>query len=268
MEPTNNTPAPEANTPAEPTTPNEGTPQTPAPTDATPANPESGTGQTQIRNAPEGGDVDYREKFSHSTAENQRLLDVLRQNGIDPKTGKGNAQAEPVPTAPQAPTPTAAPQSYEEAAAQIPGFSTLSDKEKAIVLNPRQAYRDIEQITRQVAEMYDERETNRQVKELVAKDGYQDLDQDAFKEFIYREENLGVKNLETLAKMFKLEAAEAPEEPPTPEGAEPTTAGAKEIATGTGVQEVTVGEAQQLRTQDPKRYAKLIRTGKLRITND
>ena len=53
-----------------------------------------------------------------------------------------------------------------------------------------------------VAEMYDERETTKQIKELKAKDDFKDLDAEAFREFIYKEENLGVKNLETLGKMF------------------------------------------------------------------
>lgn len=271
----NNTPAPDSTpTPAPEATPDstpkpDSTPQTPAPTDATPANPDSGTGE-QIRNAPEGGDtVDYQSKFSESTRENQRLMEIMRQEGIDPKTGKRSTPAEPAPTAPATPAPTAPtqPLTYEQAVAQVPGFNTLSEQEKAVVLNPRQAYRDIEQVKQQVAQMYDQQETTRQIKELVGKEDYKDLDQDAFREFIYRDENLGVKNLETLAKMFKLEQADTPPEPPTPEGAEPTTSGAKEIAQGSGTQEMTSADAAQLRTSDPRRYAKLIRTGKLRITS-
>lgn len=275
MEP--NTPAtpatPEPVAPATPASPEPApsTPQTPAPA-ATPANPGDGTGQ-QIRNAPEGGDVDYREKFSHSTAENQRLMGFLNQHGIDPKTGnraEAPATPTPAPTAPTVPTPTA-PLTYEQAVQQIPGFSTLTDSEKAIVMNPRQAYRDIETVKRQVAEMYDAQETAKQIKELTAKDAWKDLDQEAFKEFIYRDENLGVKNLETLATMFKIEqdaAAAAAVTPPTPEGGEPTTAGAREIAPGTGMTEVTAADAANLRRTDPKQYAKLIRTGKLKIVSD
>lgn len=140
-------------------------------------------------------------------------------------------------------------------------------------MNPRQAYQDIETVKRQVAEMYDAQETAKQIAELTAKDEWKDLDQAAFKEFIYKEENLGVKNLETLATMFKIEqdkaaAAAAAQTPPTPEGGEPTTAGAKEIAPGTGNTEVTAADAANLRKTDPKRYAALIRAGKLKIVNE
>lgn len=274
-----NTPAPAAPEPVAPATPAapaaapEVTPQTPAPTDAgAPANPESGTGQTQIRNAPEGGDtINYQAKFGESTKENQRLMGILQQRGIDPKTGEPlAAPATPAPAAPTAPNPTA-PLTHEQAVQQIPGFSTLSDAEKAIVMNPRQAYQDIETVKRQVAEMYDAQETTKQINDLTAKDEWKDLDTAAFKEFIYKEENLGVKNLETLATMFKIEqdkAAAAAQTPPPPEGGEPTTAGAKEIAPGTGNTEVTAADAANLRKTDPKRYAALIRAGKLKIVNE
>lgn len=261
---------PEPVAPATPSTPN------PTPADATPANPPAGTGQAKepaLRNQP-GGEPTVpegyipTEKFNASRDEVLRVNEILKRHNIDPKTGEFiTPQTPAVPSTPAAPTP-AQPLTAEQAAAQIPGFSTLSAAEKAIVLNPRQAYKDISDMRQMVAEMYDERETTRQIKELKAKDGYGDLDAEAFREFIYREENLGVKNLETLAKMFKAEQASVPPKPPVPEGAEPTSAGAKEIATGAGVQEVSAADAAQLRRDDPKRYAKLIREKKLVITNE
>ena len=70
--------------------------------------------------------------------------------------------------------------------------------------------------------------------------------------------------------MFKQEAAEAAaaaNPAPLPEGGEPTSAGAKEIAAGAGVQEISPADAAQLRKQEPKRYAQLVRDKKLVITN-
>ncbi len=265
MEPTTTTPT----TPAVPSTPN------PTPAAATPANPPAGTGQATepaLRNQP-GAETTVPEgyiptdKFNASRDEVLRVNDILKRHNIDPKTGEFiTPQTPAVPSTPAA--PTAQPLTAEQAAAQIPGFSTLSAAEKAIVLNPRQAYKDISDMRNMVAEMYDERETTKQIKELKAKDGYGDLDAEAFREFIYREENLGVKNLETLAKMFKQEKADVPPKPPVPEGAETTTAGAKEIAKGAGVQEISATDAAQLRKEDPKRYAQLIREKKLVITNE
>lgn len=268
MEPTTTPTTPEPTVPATPSTPN------PTPADATPANPPAGTGQATepaLRNQP-GAEVTPPEgyvpsdKFTASQQEALRMRDILAKHGIDPKTGEPVAPATPaVPSTPATPTQ---PLTAEQAAAQIPGFSTLSAAEKAIILNPRQAYKDITDMRNMVAEMYDERETTKQIKELKAKDGYGDLDAEAFREFIYREENLGVKNLETLAKMFKNEQAAVPPKPPVPEGAETTTAGAKEIAVGAGVQEVSAVDAATLRKEDPKRYAQLIRDKKLVITNE
>lgn len=263
MEPTTPT------TPTAPTTP-ETTPN-PTPADATPANPAAGTGQTPepvaIRNQP-GTPTNPEgyvpsDKFTASQQEALRMREILTKHGIDPKTGEPTT---PPATAPTPNTPTVLTQ--EQAIAQIPGFSTLSEQEKAIILNPRQAYKDIADMRSMVAEMYDDRETTRQIKELKAKDGYAELDSEAFREFIYREENLGVKNLETLAKMFTLENEAKPKPAPKPEGGEPTTAGAKEIASRAGTQEISATDARQLRTQDPKQYAKLVSTGKLRITKE
>lgn len=274
MEPTTTpTPAPEPTTPAPvATTPNPTTPDAPA-------NPGTGTGQATepaLRNqpnvepspaptVPEG--YVPTEKFSASQQEALRLNDLVKSLGYDPKTGQ---KLEPTtvqePTAP-AQTPTA-PLSYEQAVAMVPGFSTLSEAEKALVLNPRQAYKDISEMRRMVAEMFDERETTKQIKELVGKEDYKDLDQEAFREFIYREDNLGVQNLETLAKMFKAEAVTPPAPAPKPEGAEPTSGGAKEIAPGVGKVEMTSADAAALRTRDPKQYGALIRAKRLVITDN
>lgn len=270
------TPAPATPEPVAPATP-EPTPN-PTPAAAAPAaNPEDGgTGQTPepaIRNnpaepvTPEG--YTPNDKFAASQAEALRLRQVAIDNGIDPKTGlpTGNPPAAPTAVPPTVPT-TPAPLTAEQAAAQIPGFSTLTPQEKALVLNPREAYKDITDMKRELAVIMDGKETDKQIKELVANDEYKDLDQEGFREFIYKEENLGVKNLETLAKMYKTENA-TPPAPPTPEGGEPTTAGAKEIAPNAdGVTEVTGAEAAQMRKESPKRYGELLRSKKLRIVNE
>ncbi len=274
MEPT--TPAAVPATPVE-TTP---APSTPNPiTPDAPANPGTGTGQATepaLRNqpnvepsptptVPEG--YVPTDKFNASRDEALRLNDLVKSLGYDPKNGQ---KLEPTtvqePTAP-AQTPTA-PLSYEQAVATVPGFSTLSEAEKALVLNPRQAYKDISEMRRMVAEMYDERETTKQIKELVSKEDYKDLDQEAFREFIYRDDNLGVTNLETLAKMFKAEAPTPATPAPKPEGAEPTSGGAKEIAPGVGKVEMTSADAAALRTRDPKQYGALIRAKRLVIIDN
>jgi len=276
MEPTTTgAPAPEptASTGEQPitTAPASSTPN-PVPVDGGQPNPQDGTGVTPqapaMRNTPEGGAPEgyvATDKFNASRDEALRLNDLVKSLGYDPKTGNPFAPA-PQAVAPATPTPTQ-PLTVQDAAQQIPGFSSLSPQEQAMVINPRQAYQDVETLKRQVAEMYDRQQTDNQIKELTAKDEYKDLDKDAFREFIYREDNLGVQNMDTLAKMFAMEN-QAPAPTPTPEGGESTTAGAKEIAPGSGITEVTPDEATKLRKEDPRRYAQLVQSKKLRIVNE
>lgn len=276
MEPNTNTPTTEE-TNVESTT-EASTPNPEATDGAATPNPEAGTGaapeNTPVRNqptneAPEG--YVSSDKFTASQQEAVRLNNLVKELGYDPKTGKRIQGAQPDTPAQ---TPTTAPtqpqtMTYEQAATQLPGFSTLTKEQQALVLNPRQAYKDFDQIRQQVAVLYDEAQTAKQIKELVAKPDYAELDQEAFKEFIYRDENIGVKSLETLAELYKLQQAKdaAKADEPKPEGGEPKSSGAKEIATVDGISEMTSEAAAELRRKNPRQYNKLARTGKLKIVD-
>lgn len=266
-------------TPTEPEVPANGTGEAPAgdapapePTNPAPAepapNPEGGAGE-----APEG-DVDYKKKFSESTTEANRLLEALKANGIDPKTGKkleaGAEGADPKPTEPErADLPEL---SEEELETAFPSYQMLSPQEKEVIKNVQQ----LPKALRMVAEMHDQFTTGKQIEALKTKEGYEPIGEheEEFRTFIYKEENLK-KDLNLLADSFILQKMRekpnggepAPEET-TPEGMEGGTHGAGTIGKQTGDKlEVTQEEAERLRKEDPRRYNKLLSQKKLVIAN-
>jgi len=302
----NPTPAPASTEPAggapvEPTKPIMGTtpgghrntpePTTPAPT-TTPEGGNGTEGGQQPTTTPENNgqgddptkpveptDVDYKTKFSESSQEAQRLLKVLQEAGLDPKTGQPIAPTGDTPTptrmepegVPQEPTPQPTTTLTDDQLAQaIPGFHNLSDAEKTMLRDTKATVRQMAEMQKLVTEMYDERMYNQQVKDLTSKEEWKVISEHAeeFKEFSYKDENLKVP-LETLAASFlytkglATKPAEKPATPP-PSGVEPGSGGGVE---GSGKTEkgFSTEEIAQIRKTDPKRYAKLAREGKLKV---
>lgn len=255
------------NTPPAQNTPDagEGTEGEPAPA-AAPQN--KGQGE------PDG--IDYKEKFSSSSREAQRLLDVLKANGIDPETGKPiAAPADTTDNEPQAPAvrgeqaqQPSVPLTDEQLSAAIPGFANLTESEKNLIRDTKSTVKQINELTNLVAELYDEREYGKQFKALTSKEQWKKIAEHAeeFKEFAYKNENLKT-SLETLAGSFLYQKGLAPkpkEEKPQPNGLEPGSGGGKQPS-NSEKDGFTAEELANLRRTDPKKYAKLAQQGKLKL---
>ncbi len=256
--------------------------QPPAPTANTDDGGKGTEGQQAPATAPQDGQgepedkTDYKEKFSNSSREAQRLLDVLKANGIDPETGKPISQAQSTPA--EEPTRLAVrgeqpqqpniPLTDEQLTAAIPGFANLTDSEKALIRDTKSTVKQISELKNLVAELYDEREYNKQFKALVGKEQWKSIAEHAeeFKEYAYKNENLQTP-LETLAASFlytKGLSDKQKEPKPQPTGLEPGSGGGK----GEGKTDkdgYTAEEIANIRTTDPKKYAQLAQSGKLKI---
>lgn len=272
-----NTPEPATPDPTTPTTPAEGGDGTEG-EKAPEATPKQGQGDDPKEPVVEN--IDYETKFSESSKEAQRLLQVIKDAGIDPSTGKPIVESndnQPAPTRtepegmPREPEPqTQAPLTDEQLAQAIPGFHNLTEVEKTMLRDTKATVNRLSKMQDLVTEMYDEKAHKKQFAELVAKDQFKALSEHAeeFNELAYKNENLKVP-LETLAGNFLYQkglATKPAEKPakPAPSGVEPSSGGGKE---GAGKTEAgfTSEEMATIRKTDPKRYAKLAREGKIKI---
>lgn len=272
------------------TTPTSQQVQKPAPTSDT--KPEGTEGEQKPNTPPqdnkgEGGDqkpqINYEEKFAESSREAQRLMDVLKAAGIDPKTGKpieapkqdekppeeGTQPAqEPTREAPQYEAPVL---TDEELSKAIPGFANMSEGEKALLRDIKGTTKIIASMQRVLAEIVDEREYNKGFTGLTKKEEWKKIAEfaDEFKEFAYTKDNLKVP-LETLAASFLYKkglGTQKPEEKPAPSGVESGGAGKGEEK-GTKDEGFTADEAAEIRRNDPKRYQQLVRSGKMKIRDE
>ncbi len=260
---------------------------TPAPA---PANPDQGTGQTPggIRNNPDGNNdaqpganVNYQEKFGESTRENQRLMELVRQNGIDPKTGQRvQPQGTPAPAAPADPTQQPSnPQSYndDQLAQAIPGFNALNQAEKDVIRYAKNTAKTIADLQRTVAEIYDERTTNQQIDKFKADPNYKVIaeNEKRFREFAYEPDNLNL-DIEHVALKFMqgmtagtiqpTQPANGEQPQPTQPGMEGGSGGAGQINGGGGdIREMTAAEAANLRKTDHREYNRLAKEGKIKL---
>lgn len=227
--------------------------------------PEQGQG-----NDPE----DYKTKFSESSKEALRLLDVLKAHGIDPATGQPIAPAAPAeePTRPairgDQPQQPEIPLTDDQLSKAIPGFANLTEQEKVLIRDTKATVKQIAELKNFVAEIYDEREYGKQFKTLTSKEQWKPIAEHAeeFKEYAYKPENLQTP-METLAASFlynKGLASKPKPTPPAPSGLEPGSGGGK----GDGKTDKDGFSAEELatiRTTDPKRYANLAKSGKLKL---
>lgn len=258
MDPKAQTPNPEGNGTQDPTpTPGTGTP---------------GAGE---HNAPAGGKApqnpqeDYEKKFGESTKENQRLMEIMKAKGLDPKTGEPLApQGQRSPAPSNNPQPAGAePRTFtdEDLTKAIPGFAALSEDEKHIIRNVKNVAGQLSELRAFVAEIADERQFAKDLKEARKNPDLAEVlkDEEAFKAFAYEDENLKLPfNVVVERWQFKLlrekggkPAAPKPETP----GMEGGTGAAKEIIGSEGKIEMTTEEAADFRRRDPRGYARAIR---------
>lgn len=244
------------------------------PTEAKGENPGNGTEGESIE-TPKTDDTkhedDYKTKFSESSKEALRLLDVLKSNGIDPETGKPLPKEDDTQNRsafrgeqPQQPT---VPLTEEQLKTTIPGFENLTDSEKELIRDTKATVKQIAELKNLVAELYDEREYGKQFKTLSSKPEWKTLAEhsEEFKEYAYKSENLQVP-METLAASFlyKKGLGNKPKEvKPQPTGLEPGSGGGKQ---GKSDQDgYTLEEMNRLRISNPKKYMQLARSGKLKL---
>lgn len=245
---------------------------TPDPVDPTgdPANPDNGTGgqggdDPKIVDPNAGGDVDYKSKFGESTKENQRVMDILKKNNIDPATGEA-IQTDPVDPADN---PEFSDEKLEKA---ITGFSNLSESEKDIIRNAKTTAKSMTELKKTVAQILDKDKFNTDLagikKDSVIGKVISE-NEDEFKTFAYKPENLKTDTV-TLAKAFALDkGAVAKQEEGVRLGREGNTGGGKTLGTTKdGKTLMTSAEAGVLRKNDPRQYNDLVSKKKLVITDE
>jgi hypothetical protein len=229
----------------------------------TPQTPEikgtEGDGGTPNQNPPV---VDYKEKFGESTTENQRLMEIMKSNGIDPKTGEPiNKPADITPKGDDPSTFTDA-----DLADEIVGFEYLSEDEKAVIRNAKSTAKTLSELKKTVASLVDEKNFEKELKVLLANKAYSVIAEnlDAFRAYAYKDENLKIP-LKHLANSYLVEKGQTA--PATPEekrdGLEDGSAGGYKAPPKP--EGYTAEEMERMRKNDPKKYIKLARSGKLKI---
>ena len=209
-------------------------PQTPKETEGeiTPKNPSEGESVP-----PE--EVDYKKKFSESTAENQRIIEE------DKKKAEKIAELERTLS--------------EKELNKNPEYELMTDEEK-------EQYKERQRIAKDVAILKAKEQMREDYgalpeevrKKLEKKGGY-----DVFRDYACLPENAGQKNLLNLAKSFLYEEREEPEEPKKNPGLEKQGGG--ERTAPPKKEGFTAEEVKQIRENDPDRYVKLAKAGKLKI---
>lgn len=236
----------------------------------------------------EGGEVNYEKKFGESTTENQRVMGILKANGIDPETGKpidgknnqngaGDQEANKDTSGNDNSFDGFTDTELEKA---IPGFAYLSADEKDTIRNSKNMVKDMTTMKRMVAEMHDEKVFNKDLATAIKGEGMELLKEheEEFRAFAYEEENLKVP-FKHVANSFILKKSreagtgnnangDGSGNKKKPKGMETGTGGGKELGKSVGDKlEVTGTEAKQLRKEDPRRYNDLAKKGKLIITD-
>jgi len=239
-------------------------------------NQDSSNANQGAGNGNQAGD-DYQKKFSESTREAQRLLDVLKQNGIDPKTGKkaeagdDNNDAGDSYNQGQGNDASDTFFSDDELAATFPSYATMTDQEKAVL----KQVGSFPKMARMVAEMHDKLTFSEQLEvlktdpanELIAKN------EKEFKAFAYKGDNLKIP-LEVLKDAFigqklREQGSNANQQAQGNDKGNQQRQGMEDGSAGAGKgnasQEMTAEQVRDLRQKDPRKYNKLARAGKIKI---
>lgn len=209
----------------------------------------------------------YETKFKQSSSEANRLRDIAIANGIDPKTGK-KVVDDTVDLENVRNNVTLNDKSDEELGKDIPGFEFLSESEKSTILTAKQKGGQIEELTKLVSKIVDKDEFRLQLAKLVAQPEFVSLAGDlAFKAFAYKTENLQT-SLPTLARAYLFDKKTVIEDVPEDIGNENRdgldTAGGHDKNPPSDKGKLTVEQIAHIRTNDPKRYMQLIKSGKIR----
>jgi len=222
--------------------------------------------QSNANAANQAGAVDYQKKFGESTTENQRFMDILKKNGIDPKTGE-RAQAQDDQGANDA---SGSPHFTDtDLEAAFPSYNTMTDQEKAIL----KQVGSLPKMARMVAEMYDKTTFNEQLAAVTANPANAIIAQNekAFREYAYKDSNIKLP-MDVLVDAF---IGKKLREQGANGNQQQQTTQRQGIEQGTGAQggngnasaEMTAEQAREMRTKDPRKYAELARTGKLKVVN-
>lgn len=151
---------------------------------------------------------------------------------------------------------------FEKELSQNPDFDLMTDEEKAEYRHTKQMEKDLAILKAKEKMREDYRMLPLNIKEAInTRGGY-----DNFRDYACLPENIGQRNLLNLAKSFLYEEKEIPEEEPEI----PVNPG---IEIGTGGEKTepvikegfTVDEIKYIRQNEPDRYIKLAKEGKLKI---
>ncbi len=217
----------------------------------TPIPPKEGTegGKEPPKKKTEGGEqlppapVDYKKKFADSSREVQRITKESKQD----KTRITELEVKLAEKANITP-------SDEELSQKYPDWSFLDEGEKVKL-------RETESLQKRLRVLEEDKAWDRDYKSLIKQSEFSSLknQEEKFKEFAYK--NPEIKNLKILAQSFLFEnkAPEEPEKPPVRPGLEKPTAGREVLPS-----KMSLADIKNLRINDPKRYAKLLKEGKLK----
>lgn len=219
--------------------------------------------QSNANAANQANAIDYEKKFGESTTENQRFMDILKKNGIDPKTGE-RLQTQNDDAGDGASGNAFFSDTDLEAA--FPSYNTMTDQEKAVL----KQVQSLPKMARMVAEMHDKLTFSEQLAVVVANPANEIIakNEKAFKEYAYKDSNIKLP-MDVLVDAFigrelrKQGSNTAQQQPPQRQGIEQGT-GAQN-GNGNASVEMTAEQAREMRTKDPRKYAELARTGKLKI---
>ena len=216
-------------------------------TPQTPEVPEQGTEggeEPPKQTQPEGEGsppeaVDYKEKFSESTRENQRILGESKLKSERIRELESKLESEPP--------------SDKELAEKHPDWEYKDDEEKASIRREEAREKRLRQLEEKAAWDEDYSKVLKKYPDL-AKYG------EEFKEEAYKHPKS--VDLETIAKSFLF--GKTPEPAPEPEYPKP---GLEKPTGGTGQAPsigMTLGDITRLRETDERRYIKLVREGKIK----
>jgi len=143
--------------------------------------------------------------------------------------------------------------SSEELANKYPDWEFLSDEQKGFISRQERLEKDIQ-------EMKEEKAWNSNLANAITQFPQLREKEAEFKEFCYSDENIGIKNLSTLAKAFIFEDKSVEPETPARKGLEKPVGGPKQVPNT----EMSLEDIKRLRETNPKLYVKMIREGKIR----
>lgn len=255
--------------PANPETPESPTPEapeTPSPeTPEVPPKPEAPTEPQEPQTPPaKPTEPDYKEKFAHSTRENQILTGQLKEL----QRQLGDITKEDIPT-------------DEEMLRMDPDWNLRSDFEKNLAIKVEAGNRMQRRIAQTVNGFVSKSEKIQSLNQLVQSDPRLHGKENEFFAFVEKPKHENVP-LDILVNAFLFDAKvvaptdpetpPAPAEPetpaPTPTTPAPPTLGRSTPSGGTPPAPSNNGEMspeqlKELRTKDPKKYNEMIRTGQI-----